>query len=284
MNKPNFLVIGAQKSATTSLCSLLGEHPEIFMCDPKEPHYFAKDEVYAKGWEWYASLFEMAGDARAIGEGSTGYTLHTVFPLAPARIARDLPDAKLIYIVRDPLERIESAWMQGRGDGLPVWDLGKTLRRYPRIIDASRYWRQLGYYRPYFPDDRFHIVFFEDFKEDPASVLKSCFEFLDVDSGINIERQTKTENVSYGKLAENPLSVWARHNQTVRQLGHIFPKSWRQGMRYFGRRKITQRPEWDSATLEWVLYEISADIADFLIYAGKPGDFWNLGLHRAVNK
>ena len=250
------------------------------MSNPKEPHFFAKDEVYARGWDWYASLFEEAGDAKAIGDGTTGYTLHTVFPLAPARIARDLPGAKLIYMVRDPLERIESAWMQRRGDGVPTWRLGKTLRRYPRMVDASRYWKQLSYYRRYFPDEQILILFFEEFKQSPEDVLRACFEFLEVDTGVHGEQSHRVENASWGKLGESAFSVWARHNPKMRQLGQLFPKSLRQTVRSIGRRKLTQRPEWDAATLEWVLYEIAADAAEFLHFAGKPGDYWDLGLHR----
>ena len=110
--KPNFLVIGAQKSATTTLCDLFSQHPDVYISNPKEPHFFAKNEVYAKGWDWYKKLFSNAGKAKAIGEGSTGYTMHVVFPNAPSRISRDLPNAKLIYIVRHPIRRIESDWKQ----------------------------------------------------------------------------------------------------------------------------------------------------------------------------
>lgn len=284
MNKPNFLVIGAQKSGTTSLCSLLGQHFEIFMSERKEPHFFAKDALYARGWDWYASLFEDAADAKAIGEGSTGYTLHTEFPSAPTRIARDLPQAKLLYIVRDPLERMESAWMQRKGDGRPVWSLGKTLRRYHSMVDGSRYWKQLSYYRQYYPDDQILILFFEDFKKNPSAVLRSCFEFLGVDPNVRIQGLERVENASHGKLAASSLSVWARHHPRIRQFGRLFPTSWRQAVRNFGRREISQRPKWDAATLEWVLYEVASDTAKFLRFAGKPGDFWDLGFHRADNR
>ena len=73
MNSPNFLVIGAQKNGTTSPCSLLGEHPEIYICDRNQPHYIALNEAYARGWDWYTSLFEDARDAKVINKGSTGY-------------------------------------------------------------------------------------------------------------------------------------------------------------------------------------------------------------------
>jgi len=148
------------------------------------------------------------------------------------------------------------------------------------MVDASRYWKQLSYYRRDFSDEQILILFFEDFKQSPEDVLRACFEFLEVDTGVHVEQSNRVENASWGKLGESAFSVWARHNPKMRQLGQLFPKFLRQTVRSVGRRKITQRPEWDAATLEWVLYEIAADAAEFLHFAGKPGDYWDLGLHR----
>ena len=75
---PNFLVIGAAKSATTSLCELLGQHPDVFILDPKEPHFFTRH--YELGWKWYKSLFSNAGSYERIGEGSTSYSQKGLYP------------------------------------------------------------------------------------------------------------------------------------------------------------------------------------------------------------
>ncbi len=111
---PNFLIIGQTKCATTTLWSLLGDHPQIFMCDPKEPHYFSVPERYAQGIQWYESLFEGAGDAIAIGEASASYAGARYGQVASERIFETLPNARLIYCVRHPLRRIESAWIDVR--------------------------------------------------------------------------------------------------------------------------------------------------------------------------
>jgi len=86
MTLPNYLVIGAQKSATSSVCDLLAGHPEVFMTDPKEPYFFSHDEVWSKGLGWYESLFEGADGCPAVGEGSTTYTQQSMYPNAPARV------------------------------------------------------------------------------------------------------------------------------------------------------------------------------------------------------
>ncbi|MEX2430634.1 MAG: sulfotransferase, partial [Dehalococcoidia bacterium] len=118
--RPNFLVLGAMKSATTTLCELLATHPQAFVCEPKEPEFFCKDEVYSRGWPWYQSLFRSALHKKAVGEGSTSYTKKLLFPRTASRIAAHVPDARLIYIVRHPIERIESHWMHSlRAGSLP---------------------------------------------------------------------------------------------------------------------------------------------------------------------
>lgn len=78
--KPNYIVIGSMKSGTSTLCHLLGQHPDIFMSNPKEPEYFCNPELYARGREWYETLFEDATGKSAVGEGSTSYIKAHLFP------------------------------------------------------------------------------------------------------------------------------------------------------------------------------------------------------------
>ena len=146
--KPNYLVIGASKCATSSLCYLLGCHPDVFMTTPKEPHFFSYSEVWAKGWDWYELLFSGAEEKKAVGEGSTTYTMKGRYPDAAPRIACCLPEARLIYIVRDPLARMESHWMHLRArEGREELPFGLAVRRNPWYIDTSLYNRQITAYR-----------------------------------------------------------------------------------------------------------------------------------------
>ena len=117
MPKPNLFVIGAMKSGTSSLHYYLAAHPQIFMSDPKEPSYFAVSsrsksaspqiatQSYCRSEEEYLRLFENAQGATIIGESSTNYTKLNSFTQVPQRIAAFQPDARFIYIMRDPLER-----------------------------------------------------------------------------------------------------------------------------------------------------------------------------------
>ena len=106
--RPNFLIIGAGKSGTTSLWSLLGQHPEIFVSRIKEPSFFSNDEQYTRGWMWYESLFRGARGENAIGEASNSYSATGIHPDTVRRIVESLPGVRLIYLVRNPFERMES--------------------------------------------------------------------------------------------------------------------------------------------------------------------------------
>ncbi len=112
MSKPNFLLIGAQKSATTSISVMLSHHPDVFVVKGKEPHFFSENRQYARGWDWYMSLFSGSNGERAIIDASTSYSRTNAFPNTISRIIKHVPDAKILYSVRHPLDRMESAYVE----------------------------------------------------------------------------------------------------------------------------------------------------------------------------
>src|SRR5437016_1007207 len=108
---PSFIVIGAQKAGTTSLDSYLRTHPQVAMSSVKETNFFVEERAWGKGRRWYEGLFDAAGTATAVGEASPTYSMFPLFAGVPERMARLLPEARLIYLVRDPIERIRSAYI-----------------------------------------------------------------------------------------------------------------------------------------------------------------------------
>src|SRR5690349_17383952 len=105
---PDFVIIGAMKCATTTLHEQLARQPGIFMSRPKEPNFFSDDEVYARGLDWYRSLFDGAGDSALCGESSTHYTKLPSYPETVGRMARALPRPRLIYVMGHPVDRLIS--------------------------------------------------------------------------------------------------------------------------------------------------------------------------------
>ncbi|MCG8468872.1 MAG: hypothetical protein MJB57_11825 [Gemmatimonadetes bacterium] len=106
---PNLVVVGAQKCGTSALHYYLDLHPAIAMSRPKELNYFIEDRNWSRGPEWYVKRFD--GRAPVRGETSPNYTAHPTFDGVPERMAASIPDARLIYIVRDPIERIRAHWI-----------------------------------------------------------------------------------------------------------------------------------------------------------------------------
>lgn len=276
--KPNFFLIGAPKAGTTSLCELLGAHPDVFICDPKEPGFFTVPKKFKRGYGWYASLFESAAGHKAIGDGSTTYSQTGVYPDALKRLVEYAPDARIIYITRSPLARLESMWIQLRHRGAPVpASFLKALRTWPELIDSGLYWAQINAYRRYFPDERILVLFFEDFTADPHAALSRCFKFLEVAPEADIPDADRPRNVWSDKhedrIALNALRQLPGYD---RLRDALIPRALRRAFKRTFTKPIRQRPQWDEQTRRWVVDRIADDVRRFLEFYGKPADFWPL--------
>jgi hypothetical protein len=146
---PDFVIIGAMKSATTTLHEQLAAQAGIFMSEPKEPNFFSDEENWAKGMGWYRGLFEGAGDALLTGESSTHYTKLPDYPSALPRIRERLPDAKFIYVMRHPMQRLLLTTLT---NGWSVQSIARSTRRCtaapPLSIMAATQCRSSPIWRP----------------------------------------------------------------------------------------------------------------------------------------
>lgn len=184
------LIIGAMKSGTTTLFNYLAQHPAIAGAYPKEPGFFAFDEVFAQGRGWYDSLFDFA-PARHVWalDGSTDYSKYPFCGDVRARMAA-FPDAefRLIYLMRHPLRRIESharhVQRARRELGRQVSDRpdhGLDSGISPVSIAASRYAAQLDQYRDLFDAGRVKLLTLEQFTADPTRHVTEACAFLGLD-------------------------------------------------------------------------------------------------------
>lgn len=179
---PNFLLIGAAKAATTALSSLLEQHPEAAIARGKEPHFFSTDRNYALGWEAYLSLYRHCRGEKAIGDASTSYSRLRHHPHTIARIRKHLKDPRILYMVRHPLERMESAYVEHlRTPGVGFRSINDAVLRQPMIVDSSRYWEVYDAYRKAFGDSRVKVLWFEDYAERPLEVFQEACRFLGID-------------------------------------------------------------------------------------------------------
>jgi hypothetical protein len=198
MPLPNFLVIGAYKSGTTALDAYLRQHPDVFLPSLKEPSYFAfaggragprpVPRAAVTDAARYARLFDGARGQRAVGEVSPEYLAH---PGAAEAIRRELPDAKLVAVLRDPAERAYSDYLMYRRDGRERLDFGAALDAQAAraatgdptgfYVATGFYGEQLARYFERFPAEQIRVHVFEDLVAAPEVVLADVFRFLGVD-------------------------------------------------------------------------------------------------------
>lgn len=273
---PNFLVIGAQKSATSSVCDILSMHPQCFMTEPKEPYFFSHDDIYAKGWDWYLSLFAGSEGKKAIGEGSTTYTQQWLYPRAVERIRKHVPNTRLIYIAREPLSRIESHYLHlASKGGREMREFNDAVRNYPAYIDNSLYTKQIDLFRNAgWPEDRILVLFFEDFRGDTGGQMKKVFRFLGVDESFTTPPGWKAQHVSSEGRTDSGALRPLRKVPGFTALRDGVPTPVKEALRRVLKKPITGRPVWDESTRAWAIDRLRADSHAFLTRYGKPADFW----------
>ncbi len=192
MPLPTFIVAGAQKGGTTTLHNMLGEHPQIHVSRPKELHYF--DRHYRKGTDWYAAAFRPTGEHRAWGEATPIYMYES---LARRRMCKDLPDVRLVIILRDPVARAYSNYWMNRSKGVEELETFEEAidAEAERLATASRrvaaryaylarglYADQLEALEAAHGRDLIHPLLLTDLTADPTAALSQVFAFLDVDT------------------------------------------------------------------------------------------------------
>ncbi|RCL51849.1 MAG: sulfotransferase [Synechococcus sp. MED-G70] len=246
---PNFIIIGAAKSATTTLANALKRHPDIFISKPKEPKFFGRN--YAKGWDWYISRFRKGEGIKFRGEASTMYASQLrSFRKAPKLMSIYLPDVKLIYIVRHPLERIVSQWRHysspGRHPNCADFSaLMSDHRLRTLIVGCSMYYKRLNQYRKFFPDEQIYCMTFEDLLDSPRSSLRKMLKFIGA--------RPKTR-----KLLDADGSLPKDNQAGAKGRGHV------------------DVPEWTPSVRQQVTRIIQPDAERMLEYMGKPRDYWTL--------
>jgi hypothetical protein len=219
---PDFLVIGAARSGTTALCDALAQHPDVFLCEPKEPHFFALGDTSpdfqgpgdgamvnrraVTDKSKYLSLFNSCTNGSVAGEGSVS---SLYYPQAAHRIRRYVPEARLVCILRHPAERAWSAFQYMRARCYePLSEFRAALDDEPRRIhenwhhiwhyrEMGFYHRQLSVYFELFDPEQIHVLLFRDFCDDPVGSLAACYRHLGVDD--TFHPTSRPSNVASGE-------------------------------------------------------------------------------------
>ncbi len=211
---PDFFIVGAARSGTTSLDLYLSQHPEIYITHRKETHFFVGDALplrfmgpgderlnalLIRDEQQYARLFADTRGAKIAGEASAFYLC---YPEAAPRIKQAVPDAKILIILREPVERTYSAYMMLVRDGRETASLEEGLRREKErrekdfepmwwYTELSLYYRQVKQYLEVFGPQQVKVLLYEEFFAQPEQALRDIFAFLGVRQDISIDTSVR---------------------------------------------------------------------------------------------
>jgi hypothetical protein len=240
MTLPSFIIGGAPRSGTTWLARALDNHPDVWMAKPlrPEPKFFLVDELYANGIEWYAKQwFADAPSGAVVGEKSTNYLESAT---SAARISSDLPDVKLVFVLREPVARAWSNYRWSVMNGMETEDLETALRLEPErertVPDELRYARPHAYfsrgcyaallsaYLERFDRAQIHCLRFEDLVAHPVATVSAVHRFLGVEPRREtIDQSVDTNAANLAEPLEPALAVrleeaYSEHNAALATL------------------------------------------------------------------
>ena len=249
--RPDFVIIGAMKSATSSLQEQLDQLPGIFTTEPKEPNFFSNDEIYAKGFDWYSGLYNSAGESDIKGEASTHYAKLPRYPETVGRLKRYAPSVKLIYVMRHPIDRLVSHYIHNWSMGFVPRKKGieEALKDYENFVSYSQYALQLAPWFEAFGRESVLPVFFDRLLEKPQEELERICKFIDYSGRAVWQEDSSPSNVSsqrlrkfpmYELLVESRILSWARHN--------FIPQSFRDNVK--SKLQLSSRPQLTEVTME----------------------------------
>ncbi|MGA8148704.1 MAG: sulfotransferase [Gallionellaceae bacterium] len=265
--KPNLFIIGAMKSGTSSLHTYLNDHPDIFMCPRKEPSYFVEPKQLREIWpelerkklwgneERYLALFDGAREEKILGESSTAYTKLNKVTGVAKRIFDFNPEARLIYVMRDPIERtISHYWHSVAHDG-EYRGLLKALRAEPHYTEVSDYALQLKPYLDLFGSDNVMAITMEQMLSEKRRVIADIFDWLGVHSTYVPGNLHQIKNVAPKEMEKASglgLLYRLRNSQAWELIEGIVPKSAKRWATQRMTSKISKNTDETPAAIDYL--------------------------------
>lgn len=221
--KVDFMLIGAPKCATTTLAVILAQHPQIEMSSVKEPNFFSEMHHGQKNMASYHQFFSKKNHV-IYGEASTTYSF---FPLKNPDTAKQIfnynPNVKIMYVVRNPYDRIISQYVHWRERGFTEKSLEEALFTVPELIYPTRYFLQIEQYLNHFPKQQIMVFTFEEFTKNKTKCLSNVAQFLDIEGGLFDDFDDIFENKSMdGSKKHHSFDSTRQKMQWIKK---ILPKS-----------------------------------------------------------
>lgn len=268
------LIIGAMKCGTTSLYNYLVQHPQVAGSSDKEPNFFASDGNWAKGLDWYQALWDWNPTTHKVAlEASTDYTKLPAFPNAAKRIATVNAQFKFIYIMRNPIDRIESHYNHWRAYGSLNHSIEQSLAY---MINVSRYATQLKAFYEHFPVESILLLDFNDLKQQPHTLIRNVCQFLEIDLTCNLEGLNEVHN-RYRPLQKNhPAWEYLRGVSPLKAIAQVIPDGPKGKIRQLLAQKPLKRFTLSVEHRAFILQELREDLEILNTKYGFDTSDWNI--------
>ena len=270
---PQFIIIGAMKSGTSSLYHYLGSHPEIGPSAPKETDFFvAEKNRQAKTVRNYERYFPK--DTKYVFEASTNYSKRHLFPGVPERIHELVPEAKLIYVVRDPIERAVSNYVHNVAAGRENRGLSSAVRREnSSYLLTGCYFYQLQAFLRCFDEKQILLVESEKLRKQTASAVEAVFDFLEIPPRYDPSLLKKKHHQSSNKMRLSRIDrAVHRHvrNPLLRAaIKRVVPRRLRAPVSF-------ERPHLTDADRTFLKEKLSPDVEKLRSFSGMSFSNWSL--------
>jgi succinoglycan biosynthesis protein ExoL len=260
---PDFVCVGAMRAGTTALYDYCAQHPEIGVSAVKETDFFVEAKNWHRGVKWYKGLFP--AKPKVCGEFSPNYTKALVFPNVPERMHAMLPNAKIIYIVRHPVDRAISQYNHAFLSGQNPPELAHLMgsHEWAHLIDTSCYNRQINLFLRYYHPSQLLVLNFDDVVCQPVHTLAKVAEFLGVSKSWKYNLR-KSANSSKS-LANLPKPVLRTANLPfVMAIKPYFPRRLRGWIKTQLETQKTRIPPIFPDTIKRAMWmDMEADIREF---------------------
>ncbi len=241
MRLPDFIIMGAMKCGTSTLYEQLAAQPGVFMSTPKEPNFFSDDDVFARGIDWYQSLFAAAARDQIIGEASTHYTKLPTHPMACERLLEAIPTARLIYLMRHPIDRLVSHYIHDWTMGEAPATIDHAVYSMSPYVDYGRYHFQLAPYISHFGRENILPMFLERMNAAPAAALERVVRFIGHEGPVAWQDDFGMQNISRDRIRLIPFHGQLIDSRVATALRRtLVSKTLRNWIR--GRLQMRSRP------------------------------------------
>lgn len=275
---PNLLLIGAAKCGTSSLHAYLDSHPDIAMAGLKELRYF-QDPDCARWESWYRSQFD--AKVQITGESSTMYTRSPALPGVAERMASVIPGARLIYMVRDPVERAVASYFEERFQLLDPRPIGEAFADiadpYNPYVSASRYAEQLEIFLAHYPREQLLLLPLTDLRDAPEETMKRVFAFVGVDPQHVVDTRIR-HNEASAKYEYSRIAARVRRG-TAGRLVRRLPERGRAPVQAVARRLLSRpqdRPPLPPELKDRLKRMLRPDAERFRELSGLPVADWSI--------